>query len=92
MANIDIKGPEDYKLYFDTSMKGKVWLDGKGKPIPLHHPLVNQVEFISPTELWNSRCIRKSIHPEDTLPRKGGTYNSTTVHTDTPTSTPPSAP
>ena len=64
MANLDIKGPEDYKLYFHTSMEGNVWLDGKGKPIPLDQPLVNQVDSISPTELWNSRCNRKSIHPQ----------------------------
>ena len=65
-------------------MEGKVCLDGKGKPISLDQPLVNQVDFISPTELWNSRCTRKSIHPKDTPPRKGGAYNSITVDTDTP--------
>ena len=65
-------------------MEGNVWLDGKGKPIPLDQPLVNQVDSISPTEFWNSRCTRKSIHPKDTPPRKGGAYNSTTVGTDTP--------
>ena len=65
-------------------MEGNVWLDGKVKPIPPDQPLVNQVHFISPTELWNSRCTRKSIHPKDTPPRKGGAYNSTTVDTDTP--------
>ena len=50
MANIDIKGPKDYKLYFHTSMEGNVWLDGKGIPIPLDQPLVNQVDSISPTD------------------------------------------
>ena len=30
MVNIDIKGPEDYKLYFHLSSEGNVWLDGKG--------------------------------------------------------------
>ena len=84
MANMDIKGPEYYKFYFHTSMEGNVWLDGKGKPIPLDQPLVNQVDSISPTELWNSRCTRKIIHPKDTPHRKEGTYNSTTVETDTP--------
>ena len=39
MANTDIKGPEDYKLYFHTSREGNVWLDGKGKPILLDSPL-----------------------------------------------------
>ena len=72
MANIDIKGPEDYKLYFHTSMEGNVWLDGKGKPIPLDQPLVNQVDSISPTGFLNSRCTRKGIHPKDTPHRKGG--------------------
>ena len=84
MANIDIKGPEDCKLYFHTSMEGHVCLDGNGKPIPLDQPFVNQVDFITPTELWNSRCTRKSIYPKDTPPRKGGAYNITTVDTDTP--------
>ena len=63
-------------------MEGNVWLDGKGNPIPLDQPLVNHVDSISPTELWNSRCTRKSIHHKDTPPRKGVAYNSTTVDTD----------
>ena len=92
MVNIDIKGPEDYKLYFHTSMKGNVWLDGKGEPIPLDQPLVNHVDSISPIELLKSRCTRKSIHPKDTLPRKGGTYNSTTVDIDAPHFNTPLAP
>ena len=87
MANIDIKEPEDYKLYFHTSMEGYICLDGKGKPIPLDQPLVNQMDSISATELWNNRCTRKSIHSNDTPHRKGGAYNSTTVETDTPHST-----
>ena len=84
MANIDIKAPEDYKFYFHTSMEGNVWLGGKDEPIPLDQPLVSLVDSISPTELWNSRCTRKSIYPKDTPPRKGGAYNSTTVDTGTP--------
>ena len=88
VANINIKGPEDYKFYVHTSREGNVWLDGKGEPIPLCQPLVNNVDSISPIDLWNSRCTRKSIHPKDTLPRKGGAYNSTTFDKDTPTSTP----
>ena len=84
MDNINIKGPEEYKLYFHTSMEGNVWLDGKGKPIPLDQPSVNQVDSISQKELWNSRCTRKSIHPKDTPPRKGAAYNSTAVDKDTP--------
>ena len=83
MANIDIKGPEDYKLYFHTSREGNVWLDGKGKPVPLDQPLVSHVDSISPIELWNSRCTRKSIHSQGHSPQKGGTYNSTTVNKDT---------
>ena len=92
MVNIDIRGPEDYKLYFHTSMEGNVWLDEKGKPIPPDQPLVNHVDSISPTEMWNSRCSRKSIHPKDTPPEKGAAYNSTTVDTDIPTSIPSLAP
>ena len=65
-------------------MEGNVWLDGKGKPMPLDQPLVNHVDSISSTELWNSRCTRKSIHSMDTPPKKGGAYNSTTVDTDIP--------
>ena len=38
MANIDIKGPEEYILYIYTSREGNVWLDGKGKPFPLTNP------------------------------------------------------
>ena len=57
MANIDIKGPEDYKLYFHTSREGNAWLDGKGKPIPLDQ--VSPVDSISPIELWNSKCTKK---------------------------------
>ena len=83
MANIDIKGPENYKLYFHTSREGNVWLDRKGKPIPLDQPLFSNLDSISPTEFWNSRCTRKSIQPEDTPLRKGGAYNSTTFDKDT---------
>ena len=75
MANIDIKGPEDYKLHFHTSREGNVWLD---------QTLDSHVDSICPTELWNSRCIRKSIHPKDTPPRKAGAYKSTTVDRHTP--------
>ena len=83
MDNINIKGPKEYKLYFHTSMEGNVWLDGRGKPIPLDQLLVSHVDSISPKELWNSRCTRKSINPKDTPPRKGGAYNSTAVDKDT---------
>ena len=64
--------------------EGNVWLEWKGKPIPLDQPLVNHVDSISPKALWNSRCIRRSIHHKDPPPRKGGTYNSTTDDKDTP--------
>ena len=84
MDNINIKRPEEYKLYFHTSMEGNVWLDGKGKPIPLDQPLVNQALTISPYELWNGRCTRTSIHPKDTPPRQRGAYNSTAVDKDIP--------
>ena len=66
MANIDIKGHEDYRLYFHRSREENVWLDGKGKPIPHDQTLVIHADSISPIELWNSRCTRKSIHPKDT--------------------------
>ena len=84
MANIGIKGPKDYKLYFQTSREGNVWLDGNGKQTPFDQPLVSHVVSISPIELWNSRCSRKGIHPKDTTPRKGGAYSSTTFDKDTP--------
>ena len=70
MANIDIKGPGDYKLYFHTSREGNVLLDGKGKPTPLDQPLFSHVDSISPIKLWNSRCTRKSFHLKDTPPKK----------------------
>ena len=92
MDNINIKGPEEYNLYFHTSMEGNVWLDGKGKPIPLDQPLVNQACTISPYELWNARCTRTSIHPKDTPPRQGGAYNSTAVDKDTPNFNTPLSP
>ena len=84
MYNINIKGPEEYKLYFHTSLEGNVWLDGKDKPIPLDKPLVNQACTISPYELWNGRCTTTSIHPKDTPLRQGVAYNSTEVDKDTP--------
>ena len=84
MDNINIKGPEEYNLYFNTSREGNVWLDGKGKPIPLDQPLANQACTISPYDLWNARCTRTSIHPKDTPPRQGGAYNSTAVDKYTP--------
>ena len=68
MANIDIRGPGDYKWYFHTSRGGNVWLEGKGKPIPLDQPLVNHVDSISPIEFWNSRCTRKKTFNPGTLP------------------------
>ena len=60
MDNINIKGPEEYKLYFHIINGRNVWLDGKGKPIPLDQLLVNQVDSISPKELWNSRCTKNA--------------------------------
>ena len=92
MDNINIKGPEEYNLYFDTSREWNVWLDGKGKPIPLDQPLTNQACIISQYDLWNARCTRKSIHPKDTPPRQGGAYNSPAVDKDTPNFNTPLAP
>ena len=92
MDNINIKGPEEYNLYFHTSREGNVWLDGKGKPIPLDQPLANQACTISPYDLWNARCTTTSIHPKDTPPRQGGAYNSTAVDKDTPNFNTPLAP
>ena len=91
MDTINIKGPEEYKLYFHTSMEGDVWHDGKGKPTPLDQPLVNHVDSISPQELWNSRSIRTSIHSKDN-PHTGRGYNSTAVDKDTPNFNTPLAP
>ena len=70
MDNINIKGPEEYKLYFHTSREGYIWLDGKCKPIPLDQPLVNQAVTISPKELRNSRSTEKASIPR-TLPLEG---------------------
>ena len=68
MANIDIKEPEEYKLYFHTSREGNVGPDRKGKPIPLDQPLVNHVDSISSIELWNSRWTRKKHSPQGQSP------------------------
>ena len=39
MAEVNIKGPDNYHKYFHVLGEGNVWLDGKGKPIPLNSPL-----------------------------------------------------
>ena len=65
MAEVNIKGPEDYKLYFHTSREGNVSLDGKGKPIPLDQTIASHVDSFSPIELLKSRCTTKSIHPKN---------------------------
>ena len=92
MVKLDIKGPEDYKLHFNTLREGTVWLDGKGKPIPLDQLLVNHVVSISTKGLWSSRCSRKIIHLKDTPPRKEGAYNRTKVDKDTHYFTTPISP
>ena len=72
-------------------MEGNAWLDGKGKQIPLEQPLVNHVDSISLTEMWNSRCTRKGIHPKDTpLEREGPTIALQLI--DTPHFNTPLAP
>ena len=92
MAEVNIKGPEDYKLYFYTSRKGNVWLDVKGKPIPLDQPLVSHVDSICQIELWNSRCARKNIHPRDTSKEREGPTIALQLIKTLPTSNTPLAP
>ena len=59
---------------------------------PLDQPLVSHVDSISAIEPWNNRCTRKTIHPKDTSPRKGGAYNSTAIDKNTPAFNPPCSP
>ena len=92
MANIDIKEPEYYKFYFHNSREGNVCLDGKDKPIPLDQPLVSHVDSISPIELWNSRCTRKSIHPKGTPLEREGPKIALQLIKAHPTSTTPLSP
>ena len=88
MANIDIKEPEDFKLYFHTSREENVWLDGKGKPICLDQPLVTHVDSIHLIELWNSRSLEKTLTPRTlSLEREGPTIALQLIKTH-PTSTP----
>ena len=63
MTEVNIKGPEDYHKYFHVSGEGNVWLDGKGKPIPLDSPLNNHVDCKHHIELWNGRSTMSGLHP-----------------------------
>ena len=53
----EINEPDDYQKYFHRGIEtGNVWIDGKGKHIPLNVPLSGQhVDNIGPTTSWNSR-------------------------------------
>ena len=63
MANIDIKRPADYKLYFRTSRDGNAWLDGKGKLIPLGQSLVSPVDSISQENCGIADALEKAFTP-----------------------------
>ena len=62
----EVKGPDDYQNHYHTTDDGKVWVDKKGKLIPLSKALTEQEKLscstISPQDLWEARQTRHGIH------------------------------
>ena len=54
MDPFKIKGPQEYCKYFHTNSDGLVWIDGRGKPIPLDMNLSTHVDCESSEDLWNN--------------------------------------
>ena len=92
MAEVNIKGPEDYYKYFHVSGEGNIWLDGKGKRIPFDSPLNNHVDCKHPIELRNGKGTRSGLHPKDVPPQGVGASYSTTIDKNTPTFNTPLSP
>ena len=62
---LPINGPDDYKKFFHTDPTSDfIWLDGR--PILKYYPLKKKqnVDSISPIDLWNSRQCRYQLHTE----------------------------
>ena len=92
MAEVNIKGSEDYHKYSYVSGEGNILLDGKGKPIPIESPLKSHIDCKHPIELWNGRGTRSCLHSKYAPPQRGGASNSTTIDKNIPTFNTPLSP
>ena len=79
-------------MFYHTSSEGLVWLDRKGNPISLSHPLVMHIEAIHPSELWNSIQTWNKVHKQNFIAPGMGLTNTTTVEAKVPILTTPSSP
>ena len=69
-----------------------MWLDRKGNPISLSHPLVMHIEAIHPSELWNSIQTWNKVHKQNLTAPGTGPTNSSTIDANAPIMTPPTSP
>ena len=82
-----ITKPEDYQLIYHSNTDGHIWVDAKGKPIPLTQQLTGHIDVVDPSHLWNSRVTKQGFHAVPPPISKGDTAQhdcnntATTPHT-----------
>ena len=45
-----ITKPEDYQLIYHSNTDGHIWVDAKGKPIPLTQQLTGHIDTVDPAK------------------------------------------
>ena len=86
-----ITKPEDYQLIYHSNTDGHIWVDAKGKPIPLTQQLTGHIDTVDPANLWNSRVTKQGFHAVPPI-SKGDTANSTAITQQPPPHTTPTSP
>ena len=71
-----ITKPEDYQLIYHSNTDGHIWVDAKGRPIPLTQQLTGHIDTVGPAHLWNSRVTKQCFHAVPPPISKGDTANS----------------
>ena len=87
-----ITKPEDYQLIYHSNTDGHIWVDAKGKPIPLAQQLTGHIDTVDPANLWNSRVTKQGFHAVPPPISKGDTANSTAITQQPPPHTTPTSP
>ena len=85
-----ITKPEDYQLIYHSNTDGHIWVDAKGRPIPLTQ-LTGPIDAVDPAHMWNSRVTKQGFHAVPPI-SKGDTANSTAITQQPPPHTTPTSP
>ena len=74
-----ITKPQDYQLIYHSNTDGHIWVDAKGRSIPLTQQLTGYIDAVDPAHLWNSRVTKQGFHAVPPPISKGDNVNSTAI-------------